>query len=180
MNFIIYDLEATCWLGRPPGYVQEVIEIGAVKMNGYGEITDKFCRFIRPVVNPTLSSFCRELTSITQQQVNRASKFESVVEDFQDWIDIFEENYLLCSWGNFDRVALERDCERHDMDFDWLSEHINVKKQYQEIKGLTNPRGLRKAVEKEGFDFTGTPHRGISDAENLAKVFGKYLDEWRF
>jgi len=56
-------------------------------MNGYGEITDKFCRFIRPVVNPILSSFCRELTSITQEQVNRASKFESVVEDFQDWID---------------------------------------------------------------------------------------------
>ena len=180
MNFIIYDLEATCWMGRPPGYVQEVIEIGAVKMNGFGEITDKFCRFIRPVVNPILSSFCRELASITQQQVNRASKFESVIEDFQDWIDIFEENYLLCSWGDFDKVALERDCERHDMDFDWLSEHINVKRQYQEIKGLVNPRGLRKAVEKEGFDFTGTPHRGISDAENLAKVFGKYLDEWRY
>lgn len=180
MNFIIYDLEATCWLGRPPGYVQEVIEIGAVKMNGYGEITDKFCRFIRPVVNPILSSFCRELTSITQEQVNRASKFESVIEDFQDWIDIFEENYLLCSWGNFDRVALERDCERNDMDWDWLSEHINVKQQYHEIKRLSSPRGLRKAVEKEGFDFTGTPHRGISDAENLAKVFGKYLDEWRF
>ena len=180
MNFIIYDLEATCWLGRPPGYVQEVIEIGAVKMNGFGEIVDKFNRFIRPVVNPTLSSFCRELTSITQEQVSRASKFESVAEDFQDWIEIFDENYLLCSWGNFDKVALVRDCERHDMEVDWLEEHINVKRQYQEIKGFSKPKGLRRTVEKEGFDFTGIHHRGISDAENLAKVFAKYLDEWRF
>lgn len=180
MNFIIYDLEATCWRGRPPGYVQEVIEIGAVKMNGFGEIEDKFCRFIRPEVNPVLSSFCRELTSITQEQVNRANKFESVIEDFQDWINIFEDNYLLCSWGNFDKTALINDCERVGVEADWLEEHINVKKQYQRLKGLKNPRGLRKAVEKEGFEFTGIHHRGISDAENLAKVFGKYLDEWQF
>ena len=180
MNFIIYDLEATCWRGRPPGYIQEVIEIGAVKVNGFGEILDKFCRFIRPVENPTLSSFCRELTSISQEQVNRASKFESVIEDFQDWIDIFEEPYLLCSWGNFDKFALIKDCERNDLDANWLEEHINVKRQYQELKRLNNPRGLRTAVEKEGFDFTGIHHRGISDAENLTKVFVKYLDEWQF
>lgn len=180
MNFIIYDLEATCWRGRPPGYIQEVIEIGAVKINGFGEILDTFCQFIRPVVNPTLSAFCRELTSITQNQVSRAAKFEPVIEDFQDWINIFEDNYLLCSWGDFDKIALIKDCERNDMEADWLEEHINLKRQYQEIKRLTKPKGLRRVVESEGFEFTGIPHRGISDAENLAKVFVKYLDEWQF
>jgi inhibitor of KinA sporulation pathway (predicted exonuclease) len=180
MNFIIFDLEATCWRGRPPGYVQEIIEIGAVKMNGFGEITDQFNRFVKPILYPNLSAFCQELTSITQAQVNRASKFDAVIEDFQDWIDIYEESYLLCSWGKFDKTALINDCELHDIDSDWVEEHINVKKQYQTIKKLSKPRGLRSAVEKEGFDFTGIHHRGISDAENLAKIFGKYLDEWRF
>lgn len=180
MNFIIYDLEATCWRGRPPGYIQEVIEIGAVKMNGFGEIESTFNRFVKPIVNPNLSAFCKELTSITQEQINRASKFDRVIEDFQDWINIFEDSYLLCSWGKFDQTALIRDCQLHSVETDWLDEYINLKAQYQSIKRLNNPRGLRKAVEKEGFEFTGIQHRGISDAENLAKVFRKYLDEWQF
>ena len=97
MHFIIYDLEATCWLGRPPGYVQEVIEIGAIKLNGYGEELSIFNRFVKPVVNPRLSAFCQELTSITQEQINIANTFPTVIEDFQDWIDIWDEDYLLLS-----------------------------------------------------------------------------------
>ena len=91
MNFIIYDLEATCWTGRPPGLVQETIEIGAVHINGYGEELGSFNKFIRPIVNPNLSPFCRELTSITQEDVNRANTFPSVIEAFQDWIDILKK-----------------------------------------------------------------------------------------
>lgn len=180
MNFIVYDLEATCWLGRPPGYVQEVIEIGAVKINGYGEKLGTFERFVKPIVNPRLSAFCQELTSITQEQINRADTFPNVIEDFQDWIGIEEEDYLLCSWGKFDKTALVSDSKLHDVEYDWLENYINIKLQYKEIKGLTKPRGLHKAVIKEGFEFTGTQHRGISDAENLAKVFNKYLDEWYY
>ncbi len=180
MHFIIYDLEATCWLGRPPGYVQEVIEIGAIKLNGYGEELSIFNRFVKPVVNPRLSAFCQELTSITQEQINIANTFPTVIEDFQDWIDIWDEDYLLCSWGKFDKTALISDCKLHDMEWEWLENHINVKNQYKEIKGLSKHRGLRKAVEKEGFEFTGTHHRGIDDAANLVKVFNKYLDEWYY
>ena len=74
---------------------------------------------------------------------------------------------------------LIQDCELHDMDSDWVSEHhINLKRQYQELKRLRRPRGLKRAVEKEGFEFTGIHHRGISDAENLAKIFIKHRDMW--
>lgn len=179
MNYIIFDLEATCWNGRPPSKVQETIEIGAVRLSPYGEVEGTFNRFIRPILNPNLSSFCRELTSIEQSDVNRADTFPRVIEDFQDWAEIFDESYLLCSWGNFDKTMLIQDCQLHDMDYDWLEDHINLKRQYQEIRGLRKPKGLRRAVEHEGFEFTGTHHRGIDDAENLAKIFMKYLDEWQ-
>ena len=179
MNYIIFDLEATCWKGSPPSKVQETIEIGAVRLSPYGEVEGFFNRFVRPVLNPRLSSFCRELTTIDQEDINRAAIFQDVIEEFQDWAEIFDENYLLCSWGNFDRNLLIQDCKLHDIDFEWAEEHINLKRQYQEIKRLKKPKGLRWAVEHEGFEFTGTHHRGIDDAENLAKVFAKYLDEWQ-
>lgn len=180
MNFIVFDLEATCWQGRPRSMIQEIIEIGAIKMNPYGEVTGTFNQFIRPILNPRLSAFCQELTTIEQEDIDRAKSFPDVIEHFQDWAEIFDEDYLLCSWGNFDRQMLIQDCRLHRMEEDWAEEHINLKRQYQELKKLRRPWGLRRAVESEGFEFTGVHHRGIDDAENLAKIFGKYLDEWRY
>ena len=103
MNYIIFDLEATCWLGRPPKGLNEIIEIGAVKVNDYAEVESTFIQFVKPTVNPVLSDFCKKLTSITQQQVNRAKTYPEAIQDFQDWINIENENYALISWGKYDR-----------------------------------------------------------------------------
>ena len=179
MNYIIFDLEATCWEGRPPSKVQEIIEIGALMLNPYGEVERIFNRFIRPILNPNLSVFCKELTSIQQENVNRADTFPKVIEEFQDWGEMFDEDYVLCSWGAFDKKMFIQDCQLHRMEYDWAEPHINLKNQYREIKRLPKARGLKTAVRKEGFEFTGIHHRGIDDAENLAKIFTKYLDEWQ-
>jgi len=180
MNFVIFDLEATCWEGKIPSLIPEIIEIGAVRMNRYGEVLGVFDRFIKPILNPRLSIFCKKLTSIEQQDVDRSSSFVKVVEDFQDWAEIFYEEYLLCSWGSFDKKMLIQDCQLHDMETEWVEPHLNLKKQYHEIKRLRRTRGLKSSVEREGFEFTGIHHRGLWDAKNLAKLFAKYLDEWRY
>ena len=181
MNYIIFDLEATCWKGRPPGLVQEIIEIGAIQLNEYAEVIGSYNRFVQPILNPFLSPFCKELTTIEQEDVNKAMKFPKVIEEFQDWAGIFEgEEYLLCSWGSFDRKALVNDCQLHRLDSDWTDQHVNLKSQYQELKKLHRPCGLKSALKKEGMEFEGVHYRGISDAENLTKIFTKYLDEWQF
>ncbi|HHH54067.1 MAG TPA: 3'-5' exonuclease, partial [Bacteroidetes bacterium] len=62
MNYIVLDLEATCWMGKPPKGINEVIEIGAVKIDGYGKVKDYFSKLIKPSINPRLSGFCKKLT----------------------------------------------------------------------------------------------------------------------
>ena len=173
MNFIIYDLEATCWEGEPDHLVQETIEIGAIRMNYYGEILGTFNQFIKPLLNPRLSYFCTELTTIEQIKIDRSKKFPEVIDDFQDWAEMDFEDYLLCSWGSFDKKMFIQDCELHELECDWVEKHINLKKQYHDLKRLRKTRGLKYSVEKEGFEFEGIHHRGISDAENLAKIFSK-------
>lgn len=180
MDFIVFDLEATCWLGRPPQGITEIIEIGAVKYNGYGENLGTFNKFIKPTVNPTLSPFCTRLTSITQENVDRAQTFDRVIEDFMDWIDIYTDDYLLCSWGKFDKTLLQNDCILHKVEFEWLESHIDVKKQFHTYKRSKDEYGLKKSLRLEGLEFDGTPHRAISDAENLGKIFCKYLDIWQY
>lgn len=182
MNYIVYDLEATCWpekdrQNRP----QEIIEIGALKFDEEGEEIERFSCFVKPAIYPTLSDFCKQLTNISQVDVNQADDFVEVIDDFKDWIGFYdEEEYLLCSWGFFDAKALIKNCQQHDLESNWVLSHISLKHQYRTIKGLPKPIGLAKALKAEGFVFDGDPHRGIDDAINTAKIFVKYLNLWRF
>lgn len=180
MNFIIFDLEATCWEGGPKENTQEIIEIGALVVNRFGEILGRFSKLIRPVLNPVLSIYCRQLTHIDQIEINRSETFPLIIEDFIEWAGIETEEYLLCSWGGKDKTLLIQDCQLHEIDDSWVEPHINLKSQYHDIKRLRKQRGLKHTIEAEGFEFTGDHHRALSDAENLAKIFVKYLDEWQF
>jgi inhibitor of KinA sporulation pathway (predicted exonuclease) len=159
---------------------QETIEIGAIKIDSYGDVLGSFQRFIKPVLHPQMSFFCRQLTNIDQADINRASEFPKVIEDFHDWIDIWDEDYLLCSWGKFDQKIFQRDCALHRMEDEWTEPFINLKRQYHDLKRLHRPRGLRKAVTVEGFEWSGDQHRALDDAQNLAKLFRKYLDVWQY
>ncbi len=178
MNFIIFDLEATCWRGRPPKGITEIIEIGAVKVDRFGKVDGRFSEFVRPIVNPQLSGFCTYLTHIEQKDVDQADKFEPVCRRFIEWAEIGEEEYMLCSWGQDDSNLLTNDCKLHKMEYEWVRHFTDLKKAYQRIKQIRNASGLKSTVKKEGFEFTGIHHRAISDAENLAKVFIKYFEEW--
>ncbi len=178
MNYIIFDLEASCWLGRPPQGVNEIIEIGAVKVNDYGEVDSIFVKFVKPTINPVLSAFCTKLTSITQADVDKSRTFPHIIQEFMDWIGVDEENYTLISWGKYDRTQLIDDCRLHKVDVAWLDHYFNLKPAFRALKNLKDEPGLKKAVKLEGFEFTGIHHRAISDAENLAKIFIKYFKEW--
>ena len=181
MRYIVFDLECTCWQTKELDAERETIEIGAVRLDAFGEFQSDFCEFIRPILHPVLSEYCYRLTTISQIDVNRATTFPAVIKNFIDWGELYDsEDYLLCSWGNFDKKQLAVDCKLHNIETNWLDKHINLKEQYHKFRRLRSPTGLKKVVEREGFEFTGTPHRGISDAENLAKIFVKHLDVWQY
>ena len=68
----------------------------------------------------------------------------------------------------------------HKLEDYWLDEHIDLKNQYQEIKGLPKKRGLKSAVKHEGYEWEGEQHRALTDAKNTAKVFQSLIDMWRY
>jgi len=176
--YIVLDLEATCWLGRPPKGVNEIIEIGAVKLNPYGEMIGQFSRLVKPKVNPRISGFCSRLTGIKQPQLDLADSFGKVIQDFRDWITEDNGEYLLGSWGSNDRGFLWSDCKLHKVDTDWLEPFIDIREQYVRITKSLKKSNLKYIVEKEGFEFEGKEHSAYTDAYNTAKIFIKYIDEW--
>lgn len=160
--------------------VQETIEIGAVIVDGYGQVSEQFSRLIKPVIHPQLSHFCRKLTGIDQADLNRAQNFKRVIRDFKSWVEEDREDYLLASWGDFDRTQLINDCELHRLDDWWLDKHIDLRSQYQQIRGLPKKRGLKSAVKHEGHTWEGNQHQALVDAQNTAKIFCELIDMWRY
>ncbi|MCE2996246.1 MAG: exonuclease domain-containing protein [Cyclobacteriaceae bacterium] len=179
MNYIIFDLEATCWEGFDKSQ-NETIEIGALKVNDNREIVSEFSSFIKPLKNPILSDFCKQLTSIQQEDVDQAQHFNEVIEKFKEWIDCDSGDYWLCSWGFYDRKQFESDCAIFQLDTTWLNRHINIKQQHGQLRKLPRALGMSNALALEGIKLEGIHHRGIDDARNIAKIFMKYFAQWKY
>lgn len=85
MNYIIFDLEATCWENER-NKINEIIEIGAVKLNHNLDVIDVFSCFFKPEINQELSEFCKNLTSISQENVDNAKTFNQLIREFEQWV----------------------------------------------------------------------------------------------
>ncbi|MFT4689667.1 MAG: exonuclease domain-containing protein [Verrucomicrobiia bacterium] len=169
---IIVDLEATCCdVDSFPRAEMEVIEIGAVAVDaGSGVMLGEFQSFVRPVRHGVLTSFCRELTSIAQDQVDSADRFPTVNSQLSDWLRSFPDHDF-CSWGFYDLRQLEQDCEFHSVESAFQCGHRNVKIEFSEAMGTRKKFGVGTALRRLGLEFDGTPHRGIDDARNIARIY---------
>jgi 3'-5' exoribonuclease 1 len=169
MRYIVVDLEATCWENIRDFSRMEIIEIGAVELP-FSESPScrEFDKFIHPVVEPKLSDFCQQLTSIRQQDVEQADYFWTVFPEFVEWIG--ESPFILCSWGAYDLTQIHTDCNRHGLKMPASFEkHMNLKKIFAQIMGV-KVCGMKQALVHAGLHLEGTHHRGIDDARNIAKL----------
>jgi 3'-5' exoribonuclease 1 len=163
------DLEASCWEAAWVRHRMETIEIGAVRLGDDLSVQDEFTSFVRPVVVPRLSSFCRKLSSITQEQVDAADTFPAAFARFVRWIG--PKPPRLVTWGAFDLGQFRLDCQRHGMVFpERLADgHVNLKTAFSRWKGVKRP-GMQQALDLLGLPHTGHLHRGIDDARNIARI----------
>ena len=171
MTYIIVDFEATCCdRGSVPRDEMEIIEIGAVALCGDdSEISSEFQAFIKPQRHPDLTAFCTSLTSITQVMVDAAPIFAEQLAAFKTWIDE-QEKPVFCSWGDYDRKQLQQDCGFHQQPYPFNQEHINIKKRFAKNRNMRKAPGLGRALAQMQMSFIGSPHRGIDDARNMARL----------
>ena len=145
MDYVIFDLEATCWVkGTRPGR-QETMEFGAVRIDGRSlDPVSEFNSFVRPVDRPHLSEFCIELTGISQADVDAAPPFPEVFTASQPWVGPAEMR--LSTWGANDANQLKVESRRHKLVFPERFETFwNLKKDFSAAHGL-RPCGMRRAL----------------------------------
>lgn len=164
---VIFDLEATCH-ETDRSYPKEIIEIGAIDSEGV-----VFNSFIKPIKKPCLTDFCKKLTSIHQEDINKAKGFKQVYPDFNN----FFQGATLVSWGNYDKNQLLKDLRLNKLyaDKEYIeANHVNLKEFFEEVTGK-RAGGMKGALHCLGLNLEGTHHRGIDDARNILKIYNKLL-----
>jgi inhibitor of KinA sporulation pathway (predicted exonuclease) len=169
-HFLVIDLEATCdEEHRIPGRQMEIIEIGAVLVDGRGlEPVDELQTFVKPVRHPVLTPFCTQLTSITQADVAGAPGFAQAIRQLARFME--RRDALFCSWGDYDRNQFELDARYHRVELPFGGRHLNLKKRFSAELGEETRYGMAGALRRVGLTLRGTHHRGIDDARNIARL----------
>lgn len=169
---LIVDLEATCDdMNSIPPADMEIIEVGAVWALPDGQVLEKFQTLVRPVLNPVLTPYCMRLLGIRQDEVDTASAWPDAAAALCAFaMRHADAAQTWGSWGQFDFRQIARDCNRHGI-HNPLSElsHINLKRQFAKARKMKEV-GMVKALELTHHAVTGTHHRGLDDAINIAKL----------
>jgi len=171
-SILVIDLEATCSDDENiKGSDMEIIEIGACWINHQGMILDTFQSFVRPVVNRKLTQFCTELTTITQDQVDKAPTFDQVGPVLQEFsLRHLQDNSIWASWGNYDKVQFEYDSARHGVEnpTGHLA-HANLKKLFAKQRNIKRV-GMMGALRLLKIPHSGSHHRALDDALNIGAI----------
>lgn len=178
-QIIVVDLEATCWEDNPPpGEEQEIIEIGVCALDIASlERIKKRSFLIRPE-RSKVSDFCTQLTTITQAQLDEEGMpFADAVQRLRDEYTPQERTWA--SFGDFDRILFQRQCEARGVAYPFGRTHLNIKNLLGISHNLPFEISLERALEKFSIPMEGTLHRGGDDAWGIAAVLAAIFREVR-
>jgi inhibitor of KinA sporulation pathway (predicted exonuclease) len=177
-QILVIDIEATCWDGpTPPDQEGEIIEVGIATLDvATLEPLDKRSILVRPE-RSTVSPFCTELTTLTQDQVDQGISFSAACAILKDGYAARSRTWA--SYGDYDRRQFARQCESRQMPSPLGMSHINIKNLFALTYGLPREIGMAGALEQLGIPLEGTHHRGVDDAWNIAHILAALLRKCR-
>lgn len=175
MDYVILDLEWNgCYSSKVGGYINEIIEFGAVKLNERMEIIGQFSVLVRPELTKKLRSRVKNLTSLTNDDLKRGCPFQYALNKFQKFV----KNCVLMTWSTSDLAALESNCQYYlkNSRLPFVKRYVDLQMYCQEMMGINdkNPIGLVAAAEMLGLDVEDIPHhRAVGDSIVSAKCLQK-------
>jgi inhibitor of KinA sporulation pathway (predicted exonuclease) len=174
-HLAVIDLECTCDSNENFS-PHEIIEVGAVIGTLSQErfnVIAKLQIYVRPVINPTLTIFCTELTGITQRTVDSAINLEDALPLLSNWLQT-NNVAAWASWGKFDANQFARECDLKALTNPMADiQHLNLKQLFARKFG--HRVGLERAINLRKLAFEGRPHSGLDDALNAARLISAEL-----
>ncbi len=168
---VVYDLEFTAWESSlanhwlRPGEFKEVVQIGAVKVDGNFNTSETFDVLVRPRLNPVLSPYLERLTGITNEALR--AKGVDFAEAYNAFL-AFGDGLPIVAFGRDDLVLAENLRLYGMNDAPPLPPYVNATI-WLAGQGL-DMRGLHACdvAPSAGVAFAGHRHNGLDDALSVA------------
>ncbi len=184
MQFVVVDLE---WNGsyskKAHGYFNEIIEIGAVKLDEAMRVVDEFSAQIKPVVSKKLSNVVTELTHISAEELEDGTTFAKMMRRFAVWLG--DEPAAVLTWSTTDLLVLMENCR-----FFYGKQEIPFLQYYMDFQAYAQARmqvgdgqqlGLARAGELLGIpEDDMSLHRALDDSRLTAKILQKVVERQSF
>lgn len=149
----------------------EIIEIGAVKVDKYMKPISEIREYVKPTIFPVINPIVTEITKIDMNILNdKGVSFEEAISKLKD---MFEEGDVLCSWAKDDVVELIINANHYNYkDLSWLNEYLDIQEYTTKILAHKKSLGLKAALDelKIKVDET-TLHDALYDAKYTVEVF---------
>lgn len=139
INFVIIDLEFNNIKGLEkyfPELMQkegvslnnecpnEIIQIGEIKLDKNLTLIDSFEAHVKPVVYSVFNPVIKELTGISEEDLEGGVGFTDIMELLRTFID---KDSILCSWAKDDINEIIRNCSYHKYyDIQWIKAYIDL------------------------------------------------------
>lgn len=159
---------------------EEVIEIGAVRLDENFQQEAEFQCYVKPEYGP-IKKHITSLTGITQAMVADKKTYAACFQDFVDWVG--EEETKIYSWSMSDIKQLRSECRYKLPDFDigWLNARWgDLQQEFDDRLGLHNSLALKHALGAMDHKFEGTQHTALADAINTSAILTLMQDDAKF
>lgn len=166
-----------------PALLHEIVEIGAVKLDGDYRQVGKYSAYVKPERFP-IGAPCTRVTGITDATVENAKYLREALEDFLAWIG--DEPARIYAWSDSDRSQLFQECREKGI---WeekppkaFRRWIDFQRIYTRLLGLSkrNRISLKNAIGGIEVNFAGSQHSAADDAENSAVLLTLLHDKEAF
>ena len=159
---------------------EEVIEIGAVRLDENFQQEAEFQCYVKPEYGP-IKKHITSLTGITQAMVADKKTYAACFQDFVDWGG--EDETKIYSWSMSDIKQLRSECRYKLPDFDigWLNARwVDLQQEFDDRLGLHNSLALKHALGAMDHKFEGTQHTALADAINTSAILTLMQDDAKF
>lgn len=175
MNYIIFDLEFNQSLNRKltnPKLSQEIIEIGAVKLDNNFNIIDNYNTFVKPNIYKKMNYGVMKVTGIKNEHLKFAPSLEDSLNHFKKWIG---DDAVLCSWGRDDIIELKKSCNFYNLDSKWIQLYIDIQAMYinENSLDINQQISLEKALSDLDVYINTPLHRALEDSKYTTIIFRK-------
>lgn len=150
--------------------INEIIEIGAIKVDMYMKPLEELKVYIKPSVIPVVNPKILSITNIKHEELENGVSFNEGLDMLKNMVD---KGDIICSWAKDDIAEIIRNANHHGYsDLSWIERYLDIQEYTTKILGKKNILSLKNALQQLKIKVDESKlHDALNDSRYTLSVF---------